>query len=102
MIAVRRLLAVTAFLAVIALITSSDVWGDPRDKEKKGEKNTPASKLKGQAQFSEELEKNRFAEKPLLSYQEKDETYFALQVQPKLPEVAARPIDYLVIVETSA
>src|SRR5688572_2874892 len=104
MIAVRRLLAVTAFLAVSALVTSSGVWGEPGDKElakwRKGEKNKPAPKVKGQ--FSEELESNRFAEKPLVIYQDRDETLFALQVQPKLPPAPALPIDYLVLVDTSA
>jgi len=102
MIPVRRLLAVTAFLAVAALLTSSDVWGDP-DKDgknwQKGEKDKPAIK---KDKKDEELDKNRFVEKPVITYQDKDGTYFALQVQPKLPDAPAVPTDYLVLVETSA
>ena len=86
MIAVRRIFAVTAFLVVAALLTSPNIWGEPTSK---GEKTRPAPKLK--AQFSEELDKNRFVEKPLLVYENADERVFALQVQAKLPDETAMP-----------
>jgi tetratricopeptide (TPR) repeat protein len=105
MIAVRRLLGVAAFLAVAALLTSSDVWGEPGAKELKNwrklddGKNKPA--LKADA-FAEEAERNRFEGVPLSIYQDKEDRYFALQIQPKLPEKDDRPIDYLVMVDSSA
>src|SRR5262245_30733896 len=106
MIAVRRLFGVAAFLAVVALLTSSDVWGEPRDKERakwqNGDgKNKPAAKVEAQA-ADEAAEKNRFADVPVVVYQGKEDRLFALSVQPKLPETDPRPIDYLVMVETSA
>src|SRR4051812_26690355 len=105
MIAVRRLLGVAAFLAVAALLTSSDVWGEPDKKELKNwrkdddGKNKPAAKVEAPA---EEIERNRFEGVPVCVYQDKEDRYFALQIQPKLPEKDDRPIDYLVMVDTSA
>jgi len=82
MIAVRRLLGVAAFLAVLALLTSSDAWGEPRGKElakwrEGGDgKNKPAAKI--ELQPAEEPEKNRFADVPVVIYQDKEDRFFAL------------------------
>src|SRR5438132_1670165 len=107
MIAIRRLLAVSAFLAVAALLSSTDVWGEvgPNKKEKDWRKGGKNVKPSGEpAEAAAEPERNRFADQPAVVYHDRDrnETYFALQVQPKLPDAPALPIDYLVMVDTSA
>src|SRR4051812_12621284 len=104
MIAVRRLVGVAAFLAVLALLTSTDVWGEPRDKEldkwHKGDgKNKPAAKVE-LLEPAEEPEQNRFANVPVVSYQDRDGRFFALQVQPKFAASDDRPVDYLVMIDT--
>src|SRR5262249_14046159 len=105
MIALRRLLGVAAFLAVAALLTSSDVWGVSGSNELKNwrkaddGKNKPALKVES---FADGAERNRFEGVPVSVYQDRENRYFALQIQPKLPEKDDRPIDYLVMVDTSA
>ena len=106
MIAVRRLLAVTAFVAVAAVLSCSWVLGEPgQDKElkdyRKGGKNhKPVGELKGR--FAEDLQRNRFADQPIITYHDGSQTFFALQLLPNLPDAPVLPIDYLVVIDTSA
>ena len=48
------------------------------------------------------LDRNRFADQPLITYHDGTQTFFALQIQPKLPDALALPVDYLVMIDTSA
>src|SRR4051812_44515282 len=105
MIEVRRLVAVGALLGVAAILTCADVWGEPdRDKDLKafhrgGENVNPARE---EGVFARDLDRNRFADAPLVVYRHEKDALFALQVKAKLPDAPARPKDYLVVVDTSA
>lgn len=104
MIEVRRLMAVGALLGAAAVLTCADVWGEPeRDKalrafHKGGENVKPAA----EGAFARDLDRNRFAEAPLVVYQVEKDRLFGLQVKAKLPDAPARAKDYLVVVDTSA
>src|SRR5947209_7004914 len=105
MLRIHRLTAIGGVLAVVAIITCSAVWGEP------GAGKGPKAKDAGKAatpvvekeQFAQELELNRFADKPVIVYEAVGgERLFALQVQPKLADAPVKPIDYLVMIDTSA
>src|SRR5215813_4114288 len=106
MIEVRRLLAVGAILATGAVLTCADVWGEPGlDKGQKdwrqGGNNVRPDRDAGH--FDSQLERGRFAGQEVVLYQgAAGEQLFALQLQPRLPDAAKRPTDYLVLIDTSA
>jgi hypothetical protein len=106
MIAVRRLFAVGAILALAVAFTQIDVWGEPGRGKKRKDFHKGESKIKvATASPDDEVEASAspFADKPVVLYQKKKgETWFALQIKPKLPDAPARPRDYLVLVDTSA
>src|SRR3954447_1288554 len=104
----RRLLAIGAFLSLVAL-ASSRLLGEPEGKAggpgpvgssvqlKSAARTVPAA-----AQL-DETPVSRFTEAGVVTYQPvKGDAAFALQLQPKLPAAAGRPRDYLIMVSTSA
>jgi tetratricopeptide (TPR) repeat protein len=106
MLAVRRLAAVGTVLSLTAVIAASHVWGEPgrnNEREKKWHGSTDPKAAGDGRLFGDDLEVARFAERPLVLYRtQKGETLFAYQLKAKLQAKAARPTDYLVLVDTSA
>src|ERR1700722_1500357 len=104
MLQVRRVGAVASILALAAICTSTVVWGEPgRDAAKDVKDGRNHSPQKPDPRFPEKVGPTRFTDKPVVTYQTtKDEHLIAVQLQPALPPVAARPCDYLVLVDTSA
>ncbi|MFO0844433.1 MAG: vWA domain-containing protein [Gemmataceae bacterium] len=103
---VRRLLAAGGiFLAGAAILTCTQVWGDPgRDKElrdwhKGGGKAIAPPRDDA---LAEEFDRNRFEDRPVVVYERGGEALFGLQVKPRLPDAPAQPTDYLVLIDTSA
>ncbi len=102
MLEVRRLQVVGVVLSLAAIITTVQVWGEPRkDKDLEDFRRTNKS---GKAErLFDEGPINRFADQPLSLYQSTTgETLFALQVKPPLQALPARPLDLAVLVDTSA
>jgi tetratricopeptide (TPR) repeat protein len=102
---VRRLKFVGAVLALAAIITTAHVWGDPFGK--KGGKKVFGPKHPTTDTFQDDLidtlASNKFASGGVLTYRTTGgETLFALQVKPELKAPAAKPRDYLVMLDTSA
>jgi len=101
---IRRLTAVSTMLAVLAAITCSQVWGDPvrkppSDPIASGSKTVPA----GDRALNEDLASSKFSTQKVLTYRTKDGDFLAaLQLQPKLDKPASLPVDYLILVDTSA
>ncbi|MFM7150876.1 MAG: hypothetical protein ACKO23_13625, partial [Gemmataceae bacterium] len=102
----RRLLAAGAILSAVAILISTEVWGGARYQDKdlqewrKGDgKNIKPASDDGSG---EDADRNRFNETPVVTYKQGEETLFALQVQPRLPDSPALPRDYLVVIDTSA
>src|SRR6516164_2187181 len=101
---IRRLTAVSTMLAVLAAITCSQVWGDPvrkppSDPIASGSKTVPA----GDRALNEDLASSKFSTQKVLTYRTKDDDFLAaLQLQPKLDKPASLPVDYLILVDTSA
>jgi tetratricopeptide (TPR) repeat protein len=107
MIKASRLLALGTFLGVVAA-ASSPLLGEP-EKSTGGpgpigaSRQLPRSEPAAGTGAAEETVAARFAERSVLTYQPlKGDAVFALQLQPKLPAVSARPRDYLIMVSTSA
>jgi tetratricopeptide (TPR) repeat protein len=101
----RRLLAVGALLALLAAVCYSHVLGEgARDRDTERWRADRDKPLTGQAeQLSDDLAASKFSSSPVVTYRTPEgETLFALQVKPELKAVAARPCDYLVLVDTSA
>ena len=101
---VRRLMLLSAFLALVALLTTAHVWGDSGNSKGKRlpDRNEPAPAAV-QKKLVDDLAHTKFSGKNVVTYQTKDGTIlFGLQVQPKLDAVAARPRDVVLMVETSA
>jgi tetratricopeptide (TPR) repeat protein len=106
MFAVRRLLAVGSVLMLLGLLVSSQIWGQAR--------RPPTLLDSGKAQPIDntpvdpyavaDRDLSRFADQPLALYYRPDtkETLMAVQVKPSLDAVAARPRDYLVMLDTAA
>src|SRR5262249_4814118 len=66
----------------------------------KNTKPVPVAKLEGE--FDQALDRNRFTDQPVISYADGKHNFFALQLQPKLPDAEVMPIDYLLLIDTSA
>jgi tetratricopeptide (TPR) repeat protein len=91
------------------VLVCTSVWGEPaKDKGKPnplgGRIDPPAARAE---RVLEDLPATRFTDRPVITYvtqggPKAGETLFALQVQPKLPERPALPVDYLVMVDFSA
>src|SRR5262245_13279579 len=98
----RRLWVVVAGLALTAWFSSNTSRGDAvkdlRDKlPAVGVKPPPG------VQPDRDLDESRFAKSAMITYQTLNgETFFAMNVKPKLQAEAARPRDILVLVSISA
>ena len=96
---VRRLRAVGAVLALTAIVTNAHVWGDSQ----KSLKNKGRSSQENQAAGGEDLTPSKFANGDAISYRTSaGETLFALQLKPRLDALPAKPLDLLVMIDTSA
>ncbi|MBY0229630.1 MAG: VWA domain-containing protein, partial [Gemmataceae bacterium] len=112
----RRLFAAGALLAIAGILACTNAWSDPggeakekaaKDKELKawreGDHGVIRPVVNDAAGNGLDIDKNSFTGVPLSVYKHGDgDTYFALQLQPKLADEPARPTDYLVIIDTSA
>jgi tetratricopeptide (TPR) repeat protein len=99
----RRLQAVTLVLGAVGLITTTYASGVARNDGKSDVLKGHCNAAPQGANPLAELAADRFSANPVLTYRGGDgETYFALQVQPKLEPVSARPRDLLIMVDTSA
>jgi hypothetical protein len=110
MLAVRRLIAVGAVLALAGILAGSQLWGESPGRDGEQTKNLHGSgglrkdnANAGDRRFAENLGLSRFSDKPLVLYRtEEGETLMALQVKPQLAAAPARPRDYLILIDTSA
>ncbi len=102
---VRRFLAIGPVLGLIAIVTCSHLWGEPgqRDPLAWRNKSGDASVVRKELPL-EMLSVTRFAKQPVVTYRTSDgETFFAFQLQPRLDMPAQpRPVDYMILVSTSA
>src|SRR5688572_8387290 len=102
---VRRLKAVSALLALAAILTCSHVWGEalnkPSTRPSRG--GTVLAPAHADGLDEGELVQSKFARGGMLTYRTTEgDLLFALQLKPRLEAVPARPRDYLVMVDTSA
>lgn len=104
---VRRLAALLAALAGIAVLSSAQSWGDnsktkgpallPRDAGK------PVNLQAAPADIEVNKVQSRFAQAPVFTYRPlQGDAYFALQLKPELPAGPRRPRDLLIMVSTDA
>ena len=97
---VRRLKAVGAVLALAAIVTNAHVWGDSQKSSKDKARGNQSDSA---ADVAEDLTLSRFASGSSISYRTSaGETLFALQLKPRLDALQAKPLDLLVMVDTSA
>ncbi len=103
---IRRLTAVVTILVMTAVFTCTNVWGDSGRNKSQSEPIASGSKTvaadSGHS-LGGDLAVSKFSSHKVLTYRTRSgETLIALQVQPKLSPVPARPRDCLVLVDTSA
>src|SRR5262249_23064918 len=103
---VRRLLAVSAFLAAAAALTSPQLWGDSSADKKKGVSVLPSNGVKAAAKVDDSeqaLAQSKFDRGGVTVYKPLEgDPYVAFGVKPKLDAAPALPRDYLVLVNCSA
>src|SRR5689334_19198273 len=101
MLTVRRPIVVGGIFMLAAVFTCAIVLGEPARPANPIKTDKAAAK---DADFAaDDSSASLFADKPLIVYQGKDNHHlFALQVQPKLPAVQAKPRDLIVLVDTTA
>src|SRR5438067_2427600 len=103
---VRRIRAVSAVLALAAVLSTAHVWGTPSDKTPRDQFRASTGQFtpdKGDRTLAEDLAASKFAQGGAITYQTTaGQTLFALQVQPQLTAGPARPRDLLVLIDTSA
>ncbi len=105
MTSIRRALAVSGFLAVVAALTWGQVWGDSQRKNRtrRVDVESGISSATADEGAGSDYAATKFAQGGLLTYRTRDgEVLFALQVKPRLTAPAPRPCDYLLLVDTSA
>jgi tetratricopeptide (TPR) repeat protein len=108
MLAVRRLLAVGTLLSLIAVLATSQLWGQPgRERGQNPLSSTDAQQPNAVPNSGDPVAQaqslSRFADRPLVLYRtEEGETLMALQVKPRLEPVPGRPRDYLILIDTAA
>src|SRR6516164_882398 len=103
MFAVRRLLAVGTVLSLAAVVASSHLWGEPGPGKGPNIHGSTGLQKPADPAVAEEPAPSRFADRPLVLYRTAEgETLMALQLKPKLSPAAARPRDYLVLIDTAA
>jgi hypothetical protein len=97
----RRLLAVSAFFGLVAIISSS-LQGQSA-KKTAGSATTPQFTPARQVSQLAESADSRFSAPGVLTYQPlKGDAYFALSIQPKLEKQADRPRDIVIMMSTTA
>ncbi len=95
---VRRLMAIGAVLALVAIVLGSPLWGDTSPG-----KALSGSQGKDKQDLMEQVAAAKIAQEGVLTYQTRDgDTLFALKVQPNLDKPAPRPRDILILVDTTA
>ena len=101
---IRRFVAVLATLTVAAAFTATSVLGDGGDKSRQRRlAKDKAANIDGDKALTEDLAGAKFASGGVLTYRTRDGALlFALQVKPKLDAAPERPVDYLIMVDTSA
>ncbi len=101
---IRRFVAVLATLTVAAAFTATSVLGDGGDKSRQRRPaKDKAANIDGDKALTEDLAGAKFASGGVLTYRTRDGALlFALQVKPKLDAAPERPVDYLIMVDTSA
>ncbi|MBV9123860.1 MAG: hypothetical protein JO112_10925, partial [Planctomycetes bacterium] len=105
MIGVHRLGTVCAAMTILAMVTGSHVLGGAGNplREKLIDSGSQSAPDKGPASLAEDLAQSKFARGGIITYQAVNgDDHFALQLQPKLDPVPARPRDVLIMVDTSA
>ena len=107
MFAVRRLLAVGSVLTLIGLLATAHLWGGADERAKSPLDSTDAKRPTVTAvdpHAVAEMSLSRFADRSVVLYHRADqkETLMGLQVKPRLKAVAARPRDYLLLLDTAA
>jgi tetratricopeptide (TPR) repeat protein len=99
----RRLQAIGLLLAIVVGISLTHAWGEVRNDDRGKFLKSHANPAPKAPDLTPELAATRFKDTPVLTYRPTSgDTYFAVQIQPKLEAPAARPRDYLVVVDTSA
>src|SRR5262245_41668181 len=106
MLAIRRLGAVGAILALAAIIACAQVWGEPgRDKDSKDLRPgiSPVNTGPAGLRSVEELMASKFDGQPVARYDTREgETCIGVQLKPKLEAGPVVPRDYLLLIDTSA
>jgi hypothetical protein len=105
MTSVRRLKAVGAILTVAAIVAAAHSWGEGPKKPqvKKRPMLADATWNASDSSLSDELACSKFAKNGLITYRTSDgDTLFALQLKPKLEPAPVKPIDYALLIDTSA
>ncbi|HMC88712.1 MAG TPA: vWA domain-containing protein, partial [Gemmataceae bacterium] len=101
----RRLKVVGGFLALVAIITTSHLWGDPAKPvhgKRLGRAHNHAPDLADEG-FTDDLAESKFAKGGMVTYRTSaGDSLFALQIKPKLEAAPDRPRDYAIVVDTSA
>ncbi len=97
---VRRLRAVGAVLALAAVVTNAHVWGDS---QKSAKDNFRSAAQSPAADVAEDLTPSKFTNGDAISYRTSaGETLFALQIKPRLDPLPAKPLDLMIMIDTSA
>ena len=105
MIRYRFAIGAAGILGLGAIIASTKVLGEAgKGKKEQDIRSTGLMQpIHQDRQFEMKFSECRFTGHPLVTYKtQKDETYFALQLQPKLQANARMPRDILLLVDTSA
>jgi tetratricopeptide (TPR) repeat protein len=100
----RRLLAVGAVLALLAVVSYTHVWGEPTAPKDAGTARDPGI-VPGKVEVgtTQDMLASRFTDQGAISYtNQQGERLFALQAKPKLDQPPARPRDFVVMIDTSA
>jgi uncharacterized protein with von Willebrand factor type A (vWA) domain/tetratricopeptide (TPR) repeat protein len=99
---IRRFAGLSAVMCVTAIYTCAQIWGDA-ERQKPRERTPDLTISSSDADLGRDLAGSKFASGDLLNYRTKEgNLLFAMQIKPKLEAVAARPMDLLVMVDTSA
>jgi tetratricopeptide (TPR) repeat protein len=105
MFAVRRLLAVGSVLTLLGVLASAHLWGQKgRAKTMFDSTESKPAPAPVDPYAIADRSLSRYADRPLVFYHRPDmkETLMALQVKPRLEAVAARPRDYVILIDTAA
>jgi tetratricopeptide (TPR) repeat protein len=100
---VRRLTAVGVALALAAVCTYTQVWGDPARSKGARDRDDGSAPAKAEQSVAADLAVSKFLHTPVVTYKDKDGVINAgVQVKPKIAETARRPRDFVLLVDTTA